>query len=189
MSPWQSLNFKNISIVALLTVLSLVLVYYFIKTNEVDGTIGWTPLNAAPEPFTPGVVLDGRPPADFEIVLVKPEPGPRITAKAATSREFVVLIKMKDEQGRHVPPTFVKLKTTRNSRISTSVLMSPSEKNDNGFMYSCMVKIPRVPGDYSVVIEAEYAVFNSSDKKSVRIDFGPPESYRKTRTDVLRVTR
>ena len=174
----------NLPIFTILVI--LILFACRIQTNNSDPTTGWKPVNSPPEAFKPGVVLDGRPPTDYEIALVEPEHNPRVVAKASSTQNLVVLIKYHETQGYYNPPSFVKLLVQHKTKKkhNNTLVMLPYRKTANEFYYSYSLRVPNVPGDYALSIQAEHAVFAENSK-----EFEPLEPYKKTRDFVLRVTR
>lgn len=56
----------------------------------------------------------------------------------------------------------------------SNAILRPSAKTDRTYIYSGQVVAPRKPGDYAVVLEAEYAIFDVSSGKI------EPRQYRKS---------
>ncbi len=150
--------------------------YYYIRSNA-NRPIGWETTKSAQEPFKPGIITDGRPPGDFEISLIEPKSSPIIIVKPSEPCQFSVKVKTSDTDisGSNIPPTFVFLNIISTDRRSSKAILSPSAKNERSYLFSGRVSAPEKIGDYEVTVEVEYAIYDTSSGKTVRL-----KPFRKT---------
>jgi hypothetical protein len=177
-------NKKVIFLLAIVAGTIISLSYYYSKSNA-KHTVGWETTKSAQQPFKPGIITNGQPPADFEISLIEPKIHSPINLRPAESSQFLVNIKILDTNSPNsdTPPTFVILKIINGNKVLSDVTLTPSAKTERNYTYSGQIAAPGKIGDYEVVLEAEYAIYdNSGDKGAKR---KRPQQFHKSIKGVI----
>jgi hypothetical protein len=130
---------------------------------------GWKTTKELNKPFQESLITNGHEPAEFEITLVEPSKDIQISKCENNKINIKVKIKFFDQAAINsdIAPTSVTAYVRRNKTPIASKSLDPHARENLAYMYNGNIDAPKNRGDYQVVIEVSYSIYQDRTNEQI----------------------